>query len=519
MASKTLTAKEAYDAALRLHGEGKLAKAADIYRQILTRLPWHAGCLHHLGLVLFQQGERDQGLRHLAQACDLQPGMASFQANLAHALAETGKLDEAQAACRKALGAAPGHAMALRVLSRVLKDRGHLDGAESASRRALTTDPSHPDGHLYLANVLLAQARLPAAEAAYRDALALDPRNAEALSNLGKVLQLQGRLEEAEAAYRQAIALRPDYVGDHFNLAYLLLLTGRFDEGWQAYEWRRARARKRVWCAPEWAGDDPTGATILLHAEQGFGDAIQMVRYVPLLARRGARVLLECPRALVSLFRRLDGLAGIVAKGEPLPQYDLHLPLMSLPRAFGTAVGSIPATVPYLHPDTVRVDAWCNRLSGVTGYRVGLVWAGNPRFPEDRFRSPGLAAIEPLLEIDGIAWVSLQKGPGREQLTLGAQDNLIDLADDLTDFAETAAAMANLDLIISSCTAPAHLAGALGRPVWTLLPFMPDWRWLLERDNSPWYPTMRLFRQEAPGQWSGVVAGVAAALAGRAAAA
>ena len=519
MASKTLTAKEAYDAALRLHGEGKLDRAADIYRQILTRLPWHAGCLHHLGLVLFQQGERDQGLRHLAQACDLQPGIASFQANLAHALAEAGRSDEAEAACRRALGAAPGHAMALRVLSRVLKDRGNLKSAERASRRALTADPDHPDGHLYLANVLLVQARLPAAEAAYRDTLALDPRNAEALSNLGKVLQLLGRLDEAEVTYRQAIALRPDHAGAHFNLAYLLLLTGRFEEGWQAYEWRRVRARKRDWNAPEWAGDDPRGATILLHAEQGFGDAIQMVRYIPILARRGARVLLECPRALVSLFDRLDGLADTVGKGEPLPPHDLHLPLMSLPRVFGSRLGSIPATVPYLQPDTLRVDAWRGRLSGAAGYKVGLVWAGNPKFPEDRFRSPGLAAIRPLLEIDGIAWFSLQKGTGREQLASAAQANLIDLADDLTDFAETAAAMANLDLIISSCTAPAHLAGALGRPVWTLLPFMPDWRWLLDRADSPWYPTMRLFRQEAPGQWSDVVAAVAAALAGRAAAA
>jgi len=259
-------------------------------------------------------------------------------------------------------------------------------------------------------------------------------------------------------------------------------------------------------------GEDIAGRTILLYAEQGLGDTLQFVRYAPQVAARGARVLLEVQPPLVSVLSGLQGVERVIARGEPLPDFDVECPLMSLPRAFGTTLGNVP-TAPYLRPDSQRAAHWRERLRGGEGLKVGLVWAGNPRFPGDRLRSPRLEGLRAVLDVPGVRFFGLQKGPGREDLErVPVPDGFTDLGPEIDDFADTAAIMANLDLVISSCTGPAHLAGALGVPLWVVLPYSPDWRWLTAREDSPWYPTARLFRQSRVGDWADVAERAADAL-------
>ncbi len=294
----------------------------------------------------------------------------------------------------------------------------------------------------------------------------------------------------------------------HFNRAHALLATGELDEGWREYEWRFAVARyDRTFDRPLWDGEPLAGQTILVHAEQGFGDTLQFVRYVPAVAGRGGRVVLEVPGPLVRLVGTVAGASRIVAAGDPLPEFDWHCPLLSLPRVFETTLATIPGSAPYLSVPPEMAPAWGELIATAPGLRVGIVWAGTTIGAVD------LRLLQPLWEIAGISWFSLQVGE-RSGDTASLDDVAIaDLSPWLTDFAETAAAVCQLDLVISIDTSIAHLAGALARPTWVLLPYNSDWRWLLRREDSPWYPTARLFRQSKPGDWAGVAGEVAAALA------
>jgi len=293
-----------------------------------------------------------------------------------------------------------------------------------------------------------------------------------------------------------------------------LLVRGDFLQGWEEYEWRwktkDAAFPERNFAQPQWDGSPLEGRTLLLHAEQGLGDAIQFIRYLPLVAQNGGNIVLECQPELQRLFQRMAPDLPVLAMGQALPAFDVHCPLMSLSRVFSTDLGNIPQTVPYLHADAAEAALWGERLAGLgSSLKVALVWAGNPTNKNDRKRSLKLASLAPLAEVPGVRFISLQKGDATaEARTLPAGVALIDVAEDLKDFADTAALLANLDLVISVDTAVVHLAGAMGRPVWTLLPFAPDWRWLLGRADSPWYPTMRLFRQPAIGDWDAVIAEV-----------
>ncbi len=356
--------------------------------------------------------------------------------------------------------------------------------------------------------------------AAHRRAIALKADFPEAYTNLGNALKGQGNIAAAIAACRQAIALNPDLPDAHHNLSLTLLLNGEFAEGWREYEWRwqTKQLRPRGFAQPLWSGEAVDGRVLLLHAEQGYGDMIQFCRYVPLVAARG-RVVLEAPRALVRLFSGLAGVERIVVQGDPLPAFDLHCPLLSLPRAFATTLETIPGGVPYLGTDPAQVSAWRDRLAGLARLRVGLVWAGEPRATDrirgavDRRRSISLGHFARLAGVGGIAFVSLQKGEAAAQTRSPPPGlRLHDWTGELEDFADTAALIAALDLVISVDTAVVHLAGALGKPVWLLNRFDTDWRWLLDREDSPWYPTLRLFRQHRPGDWAGVLERVAAAL-------
>ncbi len=330
--------------------------------------------------------------------------------------------------------------------------------------------------------------------------------------NLGITLLDSGQLDEAIVQLQRVIAREPKHVSAHWNLAIAYLLRGDWTNGWQEYEWRWNAgvilSPPRQFRQAVWNGGDLGGRTILLHAEQGMGDTMQFVRYAPLVAGRGGRVILECQPPLKRLLERMDGVEKVVVWGEQLPDFDAHCPLGSLPKVMGTTINNLPNELPYLHADKGEISAWGERVSKRPGaVNIGLVWAGNPKFHGQALRSPGrLSALASLAQIDGARFFSLQKDVADEQSrTPPSGMNLVDWTSELHDFAATAALIDNLDLVISSDTAAAHLAGAMGKKVWVMLPRSPDWRWMLHREDSPWYPSMRLFRQQRVGNWESVV--------------
>ena len=401
-----------------------------------------------------------------------------------------------------------------------LKNLGRYAEAEAASRRSLALHPAEPGALSNFGTALSAQLRHDEAARALQRAVLLAPGFQNARLNLALAMVALGNGGAAEAFCRAVLDQEPDNALAHLTLATCLLRRGELECGFREYEWRTrlddGRLEPRGLPTPLWRGEDPEGRTILLHDEQGLGDGIQFVRYAPMLRRLGARVIVECNDALVRLFGTLDGVVRVVGRSGPTPPHDAHAALMSLPHLLGTALATIPAEVPYLRAEPELAEEWRKRLAGADGrLRVGLVWAGNPDFGNDRQRSVDLAALLPLLEVEGVSFYGLQKGGGRREL--GELEGRLpasftDLGNGMGDFADTAAIIVNLDLVISVDTAATHLAGALGRPVWTLLRDAGDWRWLDRGTDTPWYPTMRLFRQERPGAWMEVVAEVRRAL-------
>ncbi len=354
--------------------------------------------------------------------------------------------------------------------------------------------------------------------AAHRCAVVADPAYAKGHANLAVALRNAGEIDAALAASHRAIALDPEQPLAQYNHAHFLLMNGEFADGFEAYRWRRKCKTLSdgdpSFTEPEWQGETLDGRTLLLFAEYGLGDALHFVRYVPMAAARGGRIVLQVQPALASLLRQLPDVA-VIPRGEKLPPFDLQLPLMSLPRVFGTTLDNIPAAVPYLQPDPERLLRWRAALGRERRLKVGVVWAGNAKHKGDQQRSLSAKAVLPRLVMPGVQLYSLQKEPravdGEVLAALGK--DIIDLAPALGDFADTAAAVAALDLVVAVDTSVAHLAGALGRPVWMLTPYALDWRWLREREDSPWYPTMRLFRQRAPREWDDPLLRLSAALA------
>jgi tetratricopeptide (TPR) repeat protein/glycosyltransferase involved in cell wall biosynthesis len=501
--------------------QGGLDEAAASYRRALALKPDYAEAHNNLGLLLKNRGELDDAVESLRRALALKPDFAEAHSNLGLVFGEQGRHDEAAASLRRALALKPDFADAHSNLGLVLKKQGKHGDAADSLRRALALKPEHPDAHNNLGTVFHEQGRLDEALASLRRAVAVKPDYVEAYHNLGVVCSDAGDLDGSIASFRQALARRPDYADAHFGAGLSLLLQGRLEQGFAEYEWRwrcpDIAVHARRCPQPQWDGGPLGGRTILLHAEQGLGDAIQFARYAPLVAARGGRVVLECQPELAALLWTLSGADQVVSRGEQLPPFDVHAPLLSLPYLLGTTLETIPAEIPYLRADPDRVAAWAAHLAmaggGDGGLRVGLVWAGNPAHKNDRRRSLTLDALRPLARVPGVRLFALQKGTAAGQTEappLGMA--LINLGPQLADFADTAAVIQQLDLVITVDTAVAHLAGALGRPVWVLLGSPPDWRWLWRGEDSPWYPTARLFRQERFGNWEGVIARVAAAL-------
>jgi len=443
-----LTIKDAFDLALRHHQAGRLHEAERLYRQILVQQPEHADAMHLLGLIAHEVGRNDVAVDLIRQAIALNPNYAEAHSNLGIALKDKGQLDEAIAACRQAI--------------------------------------------------------------------ALRPNLSEAHGNLAIALRNQGQLDEAIAACRRAIQIKPDDAQVHcWNLAILLLSMGRFAEGWEEFEWRlkdETKGLRRDFVPPQWNGEDLADKTLLLHTEGGFGDAFQFIRYVPLLRGRAKRMILECSPAVVKLFSGLPGVDEIIARGQALPAFDYQIPLQGLPRLFKTDLTNIPNAVPYLKVPPEDRLRWKERVQSDGRLKVGLVWAGSPRRKmSDDLRTRGLEVLAPLGQLPQVRFFSLQKGP-ESSLARPPGLELTDFTQDLNDFADTAALIENLDLVISVDTSVAHLAGALAKTVWVLIPYSSDFRWLLERTDSPWYPTMRLFRQSSRGDWDSVIARVVDAL-------
>ncbi len=498
---------------------GRLDEAEASYRQALALNPAQSEALLNLGNVFLRRGNRALALRCYEEAVRLAPNSPLAHYSHGNILAQTGQGDAALASYRRALEIAPTMAPVHAALSKLLQERGELLAAITHARRWVTLKPDNPQAHNNIGFLQFLRGDFGPALDSYRKALALAPDFAQAHNNIGVLHYDQADVPRAMEAYERTLTLDPTHASAHMNRGMARLLSGDFG-GWADYEWRWRVASVPPSPGgterPFWAGAPLDGTTILLSGEQGIGDTLQFLRYVPMVAARGGRVILHVKPALRRLLTGFEGVETLVCEGDPLPPFDTHCPLLSLPLAFGTELATVPATVPYLRPPEDLAAAWRQRFADPglgRALKVGLVWAGWQGHRRDRARSVPLALFEPLAAVTGVRFFALQKGPAAGQTSIAPRGlALRDLAPQLDDLADTAAAIAALDLVITVDTSLAHLAGALGKPVWILLSRGPDWRWLLDREDSPWYPTARLFRQADADDWEPVLARVAGEL-------
>ena len=501
-----IDAAQEFSLAFASYLAGDLADAEFRCRHVLRVDLRHIDALHLLGLIALRLGLHEEVERHLGAVLRLRPDFAEVHSNLGVSLRARGRLAEAEDCFRRAAELKPGFLDAWNNLGNVRNEQRKYAEAISTYDEILRVHPECAETHNYMGITRQAEGKLADAVECHRRALGIKPTYAEAYRDLGFALRELGRLEEAADAYQQAIRLRPDYAEAHNNLAMLRLLQGDFANGWPEFEWRwrTGTLAPRGFSQPRWDGGALAGRTILLHAEQGLGDVFQMIRYAPLVKRRGGRVVVECFASLLPVLANCGGVDQWIS-GEPLPAFDVYAPLMSLPGLCGTTLATIPAEIPYISVDPNRVERWRTRLDATPGFKVGICWQGSTVHKNDHRRSVPLSRFAALAEVAGVQLVSLQLGFGAEQIA-SAGFEVRELADRTLDpgesWLDTAAILCALDLVIAVDTSVAHLAGVMGRPVWVLLPFAPDWRWLLGREDSPWYPTMRLFRQKQSGDWA-----------------
>ena len=543
--------QQSFAIALGHHQAGRLDEAEAAYRQILAVDPNHVDSLHLLGTIAIRRGRPELAIELIGKAIGLRAArpVAEFHNNIAAAFRALGQTEAALAHCRRAVALKPDYLDAHNNLGATLLELGRLDDALAAAEQARALKPDNPTTRYLLGNIFRQRKQPALAIENYRRALAARPDYAEAHNNLGVALKEQGLLDEAAAECERALALRPNYANAHYNLGLVLeeqgqldralaqyqraqalqpsdpdafwnesllrLLRGDFATAWPNYE-RRLQLKSfkaRRFAEPLWDGGYLTGRTILIHAEQGYGDTIQFIRYARIVKERGAaRVIVDCPASLLRLVATAEGIDELVATGSPLPPFDCQAPLLSVPGLVGTEMDTIPAKVPYLHPNPELAESWRGRLAGKSGLSIGLVWRGNPENTINHRKSVPPELIRQLTAIPGINWISLQADATPEESAAIGGDAVLNWGPTLTDWADTAALVSVLDLVIAVDTAVAHLTGALGKPGWVMLSAIPDWRWLLDRPDSPWYPTLRLFRQPSPGRWDSVLSRVAEAL-------
>jgi len=483
------TVPEALQMGWNRHQSGDVSEAEQIYRQVLQVAPSNENAWCFLGMVCHDQGRYDEAIDAYQQSLRIKADFPVALSNLGNTLKQQGKLEDAVASCREALRYKPDYGTAYNNLGVALVALGDLDEAASS----------------------------------FGKALALMPNDAVAHANLGAAQVRQGRFDEGTANAQRALRIDPKYAEAHKNQAIVWLLMGQFERGWAEYEWRWDCPGSRLpdFEKPRWDGSSLEGRAILLYAEQGLGDTIHFVRYAKLLQDQGARTIVASQKPLLRLLSSCGGIDELVAQKAKLPPYDVYAPMLSVPGILGTTLETILAHTPYLGADAPLVQRWRERLERYPGFRIGIAWQGSPDFHADRQRSVPLHHFEPLAKIPGVRLFSLQKDNGVEQIeALNGAFEVIDFGDELDGesgpFMDTAAIMSNLDLIVTSDTSIPHLAGALDVPVWMALSLSPDWRWLLEREDSPWYPSMRLFRQRQLGDWSEVFARIAVALRAKA---
>jgi tetratricopeptide (TPR) repeat protein len=476
--------------------------------------------LFDLGNALFERGENEAAIIAFRACLAAAPDHAAAWYDLANALLKAGRPVEAVECFVASLRLRPAFGAAYVNLADALRRLGLLDPARTMAELGVLHLPDQPEAKICLASVLHDRSDYEAAATLYSQVVVGAPDHAGALSSLGNTLHAMGQLSAALAVHDRAVAAAPDDADFHFNRATARLAAGDFARGWEEYEWRwrRAQCPSRD-LGDAWQGEELGGRTILLHAEQGLGDVLQFVRYVPMVVERGGRVILEVQRPLLRLLRASLCLPQVLARGDALPSFDVHCPLLSLPRAFVTRLETIPSQLPYLHAAPAAAIAWQAKLPIGGGLRVGLVWAGSPHTDDagahliDRRRSIDLTEFAPFAELADVQLISLQMHDRTQPVRLLPPGlTLCDPMAAVTDFADTAALIANLDLVISVDTSVAHLAGALGRPVWLLSRYDGCWRWLQDRDDSPWYPGLRIYRQPTPGDWRSVLARVIADL-------
>lgn len=490
---------------------GRPAEAAESYRKALAIRPQSVDARCFLAVTLQMQGDREQAEANYRQILAEKPDFGPALFNLANLLCETDRTEEGMPVYEEAVRRHPDMVEAMVNLANLWARRGRVDEALSMFHEALRKRPGMPEALVNLGNALYEhKGDLEGAERCFEQAVKNAPTYRDALNNLANIYMNQGRQAEAEQLMRRMLDLFPDSQLVHGTAAGLFLSAGKLEEGWAHFEWRWLRTNLPVplrdFGKPEWQGEDISDKTILLHHEQGLGDSIQFVRFAADVAARARHVILEVPPNLRALYRCIKGVT-LATYGEPVPPFDVHLAIMSVPFVLGIAIDTIPAPIPYLFADPERVEMWRDRLPQ-GGFRIGIVWQGKAGVSVDRGRSYALEHLAPVARIPGVTLVSLQKGYGLDQLDkLPDGMRVVTLGEDFDAgndaFLDTAAVMQHMDLIISSDTSVAHLAGALGRPVWVPLKYAPDWRWLTEREDCPWYPTsMRLFRQRHTGDWT-----------------
>ena len=500
-----------YNLANTFMDQGNLEAAISHYQRALVLEPAFANAHFNLGIAYFELSQWDQAIAAYQNALAFKPDSADIYYNMGLAHHMQKKLDMAFACYQKAVELKPGFPEAYNNLGSVLQDQKNHRAATAAFQKALDSKPDYADALYNMGKSFHELGRYPEAIACYQKALRINPSHHRACNNIAKSYQDQREIQKAAFWLLKALQIKPDYAEARFNLSTVHLLVENFQEGWQGYEWRfKRREWKRTYPhryrQPRWTGENFAGRRLLVHSEQGFGDILQFVRYLPKVKARGGTVVFETRKALVELFKNLPGMDELVMfapNAQPATEFDLYVPLASLPGVFETTLENIPAKVPYLFADREKSARWKKRLAK-DGFRVGLVWAGTDTDPR---RACHLKWLRTLSGIPDVYLYGLQKGIAAEQIEVEGLPQgmrMINLGQEFEDFTDTAAVVDNLDLVVSIDTSVAHLAGAMGKPVWLMLPYSADWRWFLNRDDSPWYPTMRLFRQPDPGDWQSV---------------
>ena len=496
---------------------GRPDLAVKVLRALSDADPKNSDLLLDYGVAASQAGDQTAALVAFSKAATLDPKNPLVHANMGLAFERANMLVEAETAMRVAREFAPGHAGIAFNLANVARKLGRDADAEALYREVIAAEPQSVPPRANLASLLIDEWRLVEARSLLRRAADMAPQDPLAHFNLANADRMAGDTVAAISGYERALKLAPDWADAHFNLGFAALLAGDWKRGWAEFAWRwktPAQAKfAKSFDKPRWKGEAGKGRTLLLRAEQGLGDTLQFVRYAALAKDRGWRVVVEVQPALMTLLARSKGIDALVTQGDRLPAFDAEAPLLDLPGIFATTPDMVPADIPYVVADPAKIDAWRAKLGAPAKKRVGLVWGGNPDFPGDRWRSPGLKPLLKLFDVPDVEWIGLQVGPRRADMEGWTKPaHFRDCGGDLADMADTAALVATLDCVVTPCTSIAHLAGSMGKSAFILLSAAPDWRWMLTRDDTPWYPNLRLYRQHLAGDWAAPVAAVAAAI-------